>query len=640
MSPTVEQLSERSQRLQSVLVKLSAKQDALVETKSELLDQLETASQYLEVAEDVTNFLENLQQESQEAEKGFYEDLLTQCVKDVVPSFDGRIVLKTGVVSGRPELEIMCESNGILENVNLDRGGSINNVLSIGLRILCLTKTGNRPFLMFDESDCWLKGEYIPRLAAVIYSLAVRVGIQVLYISHHDPELFKGFARVIQLSKSGNKIYAEEVSSPANCLDAFEGDNAELYEDVGIRYLRMVDYRGHENTRIDLDPRVTVLCGGMDIGKSKCLEAITAVARNEGREKVIRDGSPKCLVEMGIEDGMVIQWSYSRAGSKKTSYKLIDSNGQVVHSSNEGKSVPDWVEQSLALGYVKGIDVNYSNQFNPNFILDRAISKHKRADIFTISSDEKQIQSMLKKHAKECTSKRSEKTTLTTQLRNTKAKLRELQPINVISEHYLQAEKEIISLEAGKDELVKLRDDCKQIKACESEIILAESVIGNMPDLSLLHDQDYAKSLVELQVVIESIRETEDVIGRSNVVLPEGLDEVERLKDDVLGIADIGKQLKEKQGLLEAIDNIPSVNLSQLDIEDFDLLGLYSTINSIEQVIEQGISFKRKIGELEETLDEIHQEELAVKQQIGDKCPLCGGRSKSGSHVHQEAVNA
>lgn len=100
--------------------------------------------------------------------------------------------------------EFSIERDGHEENIIKGCGGSVANVLSVGLRLFaltCLSQERHRRFLVLDEQDCWLQPELIPNFIKIIKEAAKALNFQILMISHHNPELFIDQAdRVFQLS--------------------------------------------------------------------------------------------------------------------------------------------------------------------------------------------------------------------------------------------------------------------------------------------------------------------------------------------------------------------------------------------------------------------------------------------------------
>lgn len=95
------------------------------------------------------------------------------------------------------EIRFSILRDGKEEDVLEGQGGSVINVLSVGLRMFALATqdpTRHRPFLVLDEQDCWLRPDLVPRLVKIIALAAKELGLQVVIISHHDPQLFAEYA--------------------------------------------------------------------------------------------------------------------------------------------------------------------------------------------------------------------------------------------------------------------------------------------------------------------------------------------------------------------------------------------------------------------------------------------------------------
>ena len=83
------------------------------------------------------------------------------------------------------------------------QGGSVANIVSVGLRMFAITtldQRRHRKFLVLDEQDCWLHPELVPRLVKIVREAGQALGFQVLMISHHDVASFLRYAdRVYRL---------------------------------------------------------------------------------------------------------------------------------------------------------------------------------------------------------------------------------------------------------------------------------------------------------------------------------------------------------------------------------------------------------------------------------------------------------
>ena len=387
--------------------------DHFIQEKARLFLEITECNEFLDSKDEIQRILHELQRRTQSRTKDIYENLLAKLVKDVMPNNDesDNVVLKTGVRNSKTTLNVEVVNNkGFSRDVYEDKGGSIENIIAMGLRFIALSRTSNRRFLILDEADAWLKDIYIPAFAEVLCQLSRMVGIQVVYISHHNVENFAGKAKIINLSRDNDKVVAEDVSSAQDAV--FEGIDdeslPELMDGIGLKYLRLVNFKQHENTLLELSPNVTIITGDCDIGKSTILQAIEAVNQNAGRDGLIRDNQPYCRVEMGLEDDLTVSWTYRKKAQKKTSYVLTDDENNTIKQSNSGKDVPDWLHDYLAMSLYKDFDLHIGDQHSASFILDKKISSHRRAEILSLGKEASKVQRMITLHGEKVSSTRKE----------------------------------------------------------------------------------------------------------------------------------------------------------------------------------------------------------------------------------------
>jgi ABC-type glutathione transport system ATPase component len=134
---------------------------------------------------------------------GVIEEKLTIALQEVLGQ---PIELKAEVSYKRSaaSVEFYVERAGKKEDIMKGQGGSVANVLSVGLRMFALATlepNEHRGFLVLDEQDCWLRPELVPALVKIVREACDALGFQVLMISHHDPRLFEAYAdRVYRLA--------------------------------------------------------------------------------------------------------------------------------------------------------------------------------------------------------------------------------------------------------------------------------------------------------------------------------------------------------------------------------------------------------------------------------------------------------
>jgi ABC-type glutathione transport system ATPase component len=187
--------------------RLMDKRDDRVAQSSRLAARFVELNRYLAVGEKVTVALEQLSEQLFQQLLKVVQEKLTVALQEVLEqpiSFHAQAEFKRGTAT----VEFWIERNGEKEDVLRGQGGSVTNVLSVGLRMFALTTLDNakhRRFLVLDEQDCWLRPELVPRLVKIVHEAAKALGFQVLMISHHDVALFERYAdRIYELNMNAD----------------------------------------------------------------------------------------------------------------------------------------------------------------------------------------------------------------------------------------------------------------------------------------------------------------------------------------------------------------------------------------------------------------------------------------------------
>jgi DNA repair exonuclease SbcCD ATPase subunit len=175
---------------------------------------LKAVREYLDIAGRVGQALELLSERLFEQLLGLIEDKLTIALQEVL---DQPIKLRAKAEWKRnaASVEFWIERDGQAEDIMKGQGGSVANVLSIGLRMFALATLGeeqHRRFLVLDEQDCWLRPDLVPRLVKIVHDAGKALGFQVLMISHHDINAFSQYAdRIYQITPAGDGSVRVEV---------------------------------------------------------------------------------------------------------------------------------------------------------------------------------------------------------------------------------------------------------------------------------------------------------------------------------------------------------------------------------------------------------------------------------------------
>lgn len=158
--------------------------------------KLDDARAFLALAPKVENALHVLSEQMFEEDMRLIERHLTDALFEVL---DQPLKLRAVADSkrGGATVEFFIERQGEREDIMKGQGGSVVNVLSVGLRMFALARLDparHRPFLVLDEPDGWLRPELVPKLVNIIAKAGKSLGYQVILISHHDISVFREYA--------------------------------------------------------------------------------------------------------------------------------------------------------------------------------------------------------------------------------------------------------------------------------------------------------------------------------------------------------------------------------------------------------------------------------------------------------------
>lgn len=185
--------------------------------------RLGEVSAYLAIADKVTDALEVLSQRLFKELLGVVEEKTTIALQEIL---DQPIKLRADAdfKRGAATVEFWIDREGNKEDVYRGQGGSVANILSVGLRMFALATLDpaeHRRFLVLDEQDCWLRPDLVPKLVEIVQEAGRALGFQVIMISHHDLSVFEQYADKIYefVPLMGGVVEVREVSKPAGELD-------------------------------------------------------------------------------------------------------------------------------------------------------------------------------------------------------------------------------------------------------------------------------------------------------------------------------------------------------------------------------------------------------------------------------------
>lgn len=144
-----------------------------------------------------------------------------------------------------------------------------------------------------------------------------------------------------------------------------------------IRSLTLENFLAHEHTVVELGPRLTVLTGPNNSGKSAVVEGLRCLATNPAPKYFIRHGAKEARVEAELEDGVRVAWIRTKTHAR---YEVTRPGQDEPDTyAKFGRTPPEDVLDLLRLDPVPlesnpnaPVDVHIGDQRRPIFLLDQS----------------------------------------------------------------------------------------------------------------------------------------------------------------------------------------------------------------------------------------------------------------------------
>jgi ABC-type glutathione transport system ATPase component len=198
------------------LERLSGRREERCRESVETQQRLHELAEYLAISDKVTSALELLGQRLFKDLLQVVEEKITIALQEILEQ-PIRLRAEADFKRGMATVDFWIEREGNREDVYYGQGGSVANILSVGLRLFALATLDparHRRFLVLDEQDCWLRPDLVPKLVKIVQEAGRALGFQVIMISHHDLHVFERFADKIYrfVPLMGGVVEVNEVS--------------------------------------------------------------------------------------------------------------------------------------------------------------------------------------------------------------------------------------------------------------------------------------------------------------------------------------------------------------------------------------------------------------------------------------------
>jgi DNA repair exonuclease SbcCD ATPase subunit len=585
-------LQTRSKEIKSFLSKKEGSFESLKSREEEVTQKVSKAKGRLSLKFEVENFLEDLQSEIHQKAVGNYEKLLTAIANDVL---DGNNIIGLNLYTerGLPALDIFLETeNGEKEDIIEGAGGSMTNVMSLGLRMIATVKSGERKFVALDEPDCWISPKRVKNFYNIISELSKKLGLQSLVISHHSIDLLPEDFSIVELKSDEN-----------GAIQSINDPNTYFWKDdeIGIRKIKLKNFMSHKETEIKLNPGVTSIIGENNLGKSVFLRGLRAASYGECSDTDIKHGEKKLEVELEVENNKVIRFSRQSNRNPRNEWTLEDKNGNILFDKDHntefktgGRNVPEWVQKILRINKVNGFDNQLSHQKFPVFLLGEGPSK--RASVLSIGKESGYIRDMILKHKeknKEDSIIIKEGEEEVYQIQEKLKKFKNLPDLKTVVDKFLQEVENSINNEKKKNNIHFLQNEILEL----SDKISKQNKIKD-----IISSYDHAN--------IETIEETIEISHR--------------LQKTGTHLSEVERKIESKKEALKALEMLPNETPNLHDLKSMKKTEL--DIDKISKKI--GESKKEEI-KIKKDLEEAEKEINSILQEHNNLCPTCGQKVKS-----------
>lgn len=420
----------------------------LAERHAEIEKTVGLAKSRVNLKEDVTSTLEKIQTRMQEATVGAYARLLTALVQDVINQ-KSAIDVGLTVERGQPALSISSydlDSPDYKSNV-YENSGAMTNVVSAGLRVIAVAKSGGRRMLVLDEPDCWIRDTRVAKFYEVLRGLCREIGFQIVVISHHDASKFGADCRIINMvvqprqgdepdpadgdgAAEGDTEAEGEGGEPAKPVRRRRGKKtpvlknprttiaqpvpfadgtswAEMPDDhPGVRDIRIRNLATLKDVTIELDPYMTVIAGDVDVGKSRIVRAVRAALYGDVSDSDIRHGEAGLAVDLTIEGGVRVEFSRELKRNPVNLWIARDEAGDVITYDGQicesrGRGVPEWIAPLLGVIRHDDLDLQISHQKKPVFLIDQ--TPNRQAAVLAVGQEIQWLRDMQTKYKQRLT---------------------------------------------------------------------------------------------------------------------------------------------------------------------------------------------------------------------------------------------
>ncbi len=299
--------------------------ESMIDDRNALMAEKKRHERTLDRVPVAQSLLQDLYDKSSGALIRSCEDAMTDAVQGVIGDkseigIDAEISNNQIKVSVGTVIHLQNDER-VLRDIVSNEGGGLTNVVSTSLRAISLVRSGQRRFIVLDESNCYLNPSQIPPYMAVIRDLAYRAGFQIIMLTHHGIDQFAD-------DRDVNIITLRPTDDGATLTSTHPADTT---TPGIISSIDLENFGAHAKLHVPLVAGLNIITGPSNVGKSRILSALRAVIVGDGSVGDIRtspgpDGKmtieKTAVVRLTFDGGKTIEWTRKKSGSPAESWVL------------------------------------------------------------------------------------------------------------------------------------------------------------------------------------------------------------------------------------------------------------------------------------------------------------------------------
>lgn len=170
---------------------------------------LEEAEKHLEAANGLKAVVQQVAKETQDKLRLRFEAIVQSCLDAVFPN---SYIFKMEFISrrGQVEVDMWLDKDGTRMDPLDSNGGGVVDVMSIALRLCCLTLSANSRVLLLDEPFGHLRGEARERLGELLAIISEKLNVQIFMVGDVAGNVVRG--KEFRISKVGSVSAVKEIA--------------------------------------------------------------------------------------------------------------------------------------------------------------------------------------------------------------------------------------------------------------------------------------------------------------------------------------------------------------------------------------------------------------------------------------------